>query len=106
MKSVSVGSCLVFPYVHNAAADGLGKIGVLVALESDADKAVLEELGKKLAWHVAAAFPMALDASGLDAGVIERERRIAAEKAAESGKPAEVQAKMVDGAVEIGRAQV
>lgn len=99
MKSVAVGNGLVFPYIHNAAADGLGKIGVLVALESDADKAVLEELGKKLAWHVAAAFPMALDAAGLDAGVIERERRIAAEKAAESGKPAEVQAKMVDGAV-------
>ncbi|MBA4164959.1 MAG: elongation factor Ts [Erythrobacter sp.] len=99
MKSVAVGNGLVFPYIHNAAADGLGKIGVLVALESDADKAVLEELGKKLAWHVAAAFPMALDAAGLDADVIERERRIAAEKAAESGKPAEVQAKMVDGAV-------
>lgn len=99
MKSVSVEKGIVFPYVHNAAADGLGKIGVLVALESDADAAVLEELGKKLAWHVAAAFPLALTAEGLDAEVIERERKIAAEKAAESGKPENVQEKMVDGAV-------
>ncbi|MHA6318226.1 translation elongation factor Ts [Altererythrobacter sp. CAU 1778] len=99
VKSVSVNEGVVFPYVHNAASDGLGKIGVLVALESDADRAVLEDLGKKLAWHIAAAFPQALNADGLDAEMIERERSIAAEKAAESGKPAEVQEKMVDGAV-------
>ena len=85
--------------MHNAAAANLGKIGVLVALESTADKGALEALGKQLAMHIAAAFPQALDASGLDAEVIERERKIAAEKAAESGKPAEVQAKMVDGAI-------
>jgi elongation factor Ts len=85
--------------VHTAAAPNLGKIGVLVALESEADAAVLEEVGKKLAMHIAAAFPMALDADSLDAEVIERERKVAAEKAAESGKPAEVQEKMVDGAV-------
>jgi elongation factor Ts len=87
------------PYVHTAAAPNLGKIGVLVALESEADAVVLEEVGKKLAMHIAAAFPMALDADSLDAEVIERERKVAAEKAAESGKPAEVQEKMVDGAV-------
>ena len=99
MKSVAVSQGMVVPYVHNAAATNLGKIGVLVALESDAGADVLEPLGKQLAMHIAAAFPQALDASGLDADVIERERKIAAEKAAESGKPAEVQAKMVDGAV-------
>ncbi len=99
LKSVSVGSGIVVPYVHNAAATNLGKIGVLVALESEAGADVLEPLGKQLAMHIAAAFPQALNAEGLDAGLIERERAIAAEKAAESGKPAEVQAKMVDGAI-------
>lgn len=99
MKTVEVAKGVVVPYMHNAAAPGLGKIGVLVALESDAGADVLEPLGKQLAMHIAAAFPMALDAASLDADVIERERKIAAEKAAESGKPAEVQAKMVDGAV-------
>ena len=99
MKTVSVANGVVVPYVHNAAAANLGKIGVLVALESEADAATLETLGTQLAMHIAAAFPQALDADGLDADVIERERKIAAEKAAESGKPAEVQEKMVDGAV-------
>ncbi len=99
MKTVTVSNGLVVPYMHNAAAPNLGKIGVLVALESDAGADVLEPLGKQLAMHIAAAFPQALNAEGLDAEVIERERKIAAEKAAESGKPADVQAKMVDGAV-------
>ena len=99
MKSVSVGNGVVVPYMHNAAAPMLGKIGVLVALESEGDKAALEALGKQIAMHIAAAFPQALNADGLDPELIERERKIAAEKAAESGKPAEVQAKMVDGAV-------
>ncbi len=99
MKTVSVSSGLVVPYMHNAAAPGLGKIGVLVALESDAAADVLESLGKQLAMHIAAAFPLALNADELDADMITRERAIAAEKAAESGKPADVQAKMVDGAI-------
>ncbi len=99
MRSVAVGSGLVVPYMHNAAAPMLGKIGVLVALESEAGADVLEPLGKQIAMHIAAAFPLALSADGLDAEMIARERKIAAEKAAESGKPAEVQAKMVDGAV-------
>jgi elongation factor Ts len=99
MKTVAVSKGLVVPYVHNAAAPGLGKIGVLVALESEAGAEVLEPLGKQIAMHIAAAFPQALDADSLDADVIERERKVAAEKAAESGKPAEVQAKMVEGAV-------
>jgi len=99
MKTVSVSNGLVVPYMHNAAAANLGKIGVLVALESDAGADVLEPLGKQIAMHIAAAFPLALNADGLDAELIARERKIAAEKAAESGKPAEVQAKMVDGAI-------
>ena len=99
LKHVSVNEGVVVPYMHNAQAPNLGKIGVLVALESTADKTALEALGKQLAMHIAAAFPQALDADGLDAEVIERERKIAAEKAAETGKPEDVQAKMVDGAV-------
>jgi elongation factor Ts len=99
MKTVAVSSGLVVPYMHNAAAPNLGKIGVLVALESEAGADVLEPLGKQIAMHIAAAFPLALTAEDLDAELIARERKIAAEKAAESGKPAEVQAKMVDGAV-------
>ncbi|MBV1687651.1 translation elongation factor Ts [Novosphingobium sp. G106] len=99
IKHVAVSSGLVVPYMHNAAAPNLGKIGVLVALESEAGADVLEPLGKQIAMHIAAAFPQALNAEGLDPEVIERERKIAAEKAAESGKPADVQAKMVDGAI-------
>ena len=99
MKTVSVSNGVVVPYMHNAAAPMLGKIGVLVALESEAGADVLEPLGKQIAMHIAAAFPLALNAEDLDAEMIARERKIAAEKAAESGKPAEVQAKMVDGAV-------
>jgi elongation factor Ts len=99
LKAVEVANGLVVPYMHNAAAANLGKIGVLVALESAADAATLEALGKQIAMHIAAAFPLALNADQLDAGLIERERGIAREKAAESGKPAEVQAKMVEGAV-------
>jgi elongation factor Ts len=99
IKHVSVSQGVVVPYMHNAAAPNLGKIGVLVALESEAAADVLEALGKQISMHIAAAFPLALTVDDLDAELIARERKIAAEKAAESGKPAEVQAKMVDGAV-------
>jgi len=99
VKHVAVGQGVVVPYMHNAQGPNLGKIGVLVALESAAGADVLEPLGKQLAMHIAAAFPQALDADSLDPEVIERERKVAAEKAQETGKPADVQAKMVDGAV-------
>src|SRR3546814_8934078 len=87
------------PYMHNDAAPNLGKIGVLVAFESEASADVLEALGKQIAMHIAAAFPLALTADDLDADLIERERKVAAEKAAESGKPENVQAKMIEGAI-------
>ena len=99
MKTVAVDNGVVVPYMHNAVSGGLGKIGVLVALESEAGADVLEPLGKQLAMHIAAAFPQALNAEGLDPELIERERKIAAEKAAESGKPENVQEKMVEGAI-------
>ncbi len=96
---VDVKEGAVVSYVHNAAAPGMGKIGVLVALESSASQDALNALGKQLAMHVAAANPLALTGEGLDAEMVARERAIAEEKAAESGKPAEIVAKMVDGAM-------
>ena len=104
MKTVSVKSGVVVPYMHNAAAPNLGKIGVLVALESEAGADVLEPLGKQIAMHIAAAFPQALSADDLDPTVLERERKIALEKAVEeaakSGKqiPDDILAKRADGA--------
>jgi elongation factor Ts len=103
---LEVGQGIVVPYVHNAVVPGLGKIGVLVAIESSAPRAELELLGKQLAMHVAAANPQALHEDDVDAGLVERERAIAAEKAATSGKPADIVAKMVDGAVAKFRKEV
>ena len=99
MQTVSVPQGAIVSYVHNAAAEGLGKICVLVALESDLSADVLEPFGKQIAMHIASMFPQALNADGLDADVIARERAIAQEKAAESGKPENVQEKMVEGAI-------
>jgi elongation factor Ts len=87
----------VVSYVHNQVAPGLGKIGVLVALESAAPADVLTALGKQIAMHVAAAHPLALTAEDLPAELIERERSIAMEKAKESGKPQAIVEKMVEG---------
>jgi len=98
-KRLEVSQGAVVPYIHNAAAPGLGKIGVLVALEGDADAETLAALGKQIAMHIAAAFPLALNEDGLDPEIVARERAIATEKAAESGKPADIVAKMVDGAI-------
>ena len=104
MKTVSVSSGLVVPYMHNAAAPMLGKIGVLVALESEAGADVLEPLGKQIAMHIAAAFPQALSADDLDPEVLARERKIALEKAVEEAStkgieiPADILAKRADGA--------
>ena len=96
---LSVSSGLVAGYVHNAVAAGLGKIGVLVALESSAGTDVLEPLGKQLAMHIAAANPLALDSEYLDPALIARERAIAEEKAAKSGKSVEITARIVEGAI-------
>ena len=95
MLEVNQGA--VVSYVHNQVAPGLGKIGVLVALESSAPADTLNALGKQIAMHVAAAHPLALDADSLDQDLIERERSIALEKAKESGKPQNIVEKMVEG---------
>ena len=94
---LEVGEGVVVPYVHNQVAPGLGKIGVLVALESPAPNETLTALGKQIAMHVAAAHPLALSADELPNDLIERERGIAMEKAKESGKPQAIVEKMVEG---------
>jgi len=99
VAAVSVDQGLIVDYVHNSVAPGLGKIGVLVALESPAGADVLQPLGKQIAMHIAAAFPIALNATDIDPEILDRERKIATEKAADSGKPAEIIAKMVEGGV-------
>ena len=96
---LQVSEGIVVSYVHNAVAPGMGKIGVLVALESAASAEALQTLGKQIAMHIAAANPLALDADGLDAAMIERERAIAIEKAKESGKPENIVEKMVEGSM-------
>lgn len=96
---LEVGQGMIASYIHNAVVDGLGKIGVLVALESAASAEVLAPLGRQLAMHVAAANPLALDSDGIDADLLERERAIAREKAAGSGKPPEIVEKMIEGGV-------
>ena len=90
---------VVVSYVHNAVKPGLGKIGVLVALDSEADRGALEALGRQLAMHIAAANPLALRGEDLDSDLVERERSIALEKAKESGKPDNIVEKMVEGAL-------
>ncbi|KMS55557.1 translation elongation factor Ts [Sphingobium cupriresistens] len=102
VAQVEVSQGVVVSYVHNAAAPGLGKIGVLVALEGDAPADVLEPLGKQLAMHIAAAFPLALSADDIDPAIIEREAAIAREKNADkiAGKSEEIAAKIINGPVE------
>jgi elongation factor Ts len=94
---LEVSEGAVVSYVHNQVSPGLGKIGVLVALESAASTDTLTALGKQLAMHVAAAHPLALTAEELPSELVERERSIAMEKARESGKPQNIIEKMVDG---------
>ena len=97
MEKLSVSDGVVAGYVHNAVAPNMGKIGVLVALESTGDKAKLEALGKQIAMHVAAAFPQCLDADSADQVALERERKIIRETALAEGKPAEIVEKMLVG---------
>lgn len=96
-QTLSVTDGVVESYVHNAVKSGLGKIGILVALESTGDKAALSALGKQLAMHIAATNPLAVDSSELDQDVVARERAIILEQVKESGKPADIAEKMVEG---------
>ena len=97
MQKVSVDAGLVVPYIHNAVADGLGRIGVLVGLSSAADEASLADLGKQLAMHIAATSPASLSVDDLDPAMVQRERDVLIEQAKASGKPQEIAEKMVEG---------
>ncbi len=94
---VSVANGTVANYVHSAVAPGLGKIGVIVGLESTGDTQQLEQVGRQVAMHVAAAAPLAVRVGELDPAAVERERAIFAEQARESGKPEAIIEKMVEG---------
>jgi elongation factor Ts len=95
--TLSVKSGVVAAYMHNALADNLGKIGVLVALESTGDAGKLAELGRRIAMHVAAANPQALNVAGVDPAALEREKNILIEQSRASGKPEAIIEKMVEG---------
>ena len=97
MASLSVGSGSIVSYMHNATAPGLGRIGVLVALESTAGADVLEGLGKQIAMHIAATSPASLSVDDLDPESVQRERDVLIEQAKASGKPQEIAEKMVQG---------
>jgi elongation factor Ts len=98
-KRLQVGKGAVVSYVHNALTAGLGKIGVLVALESTGDAARLTALGKQLAMHIAAANPQFLDVKSVDAASLDRERDVLREQARASGKADAIIDKMVEGRI-------
>jgi elongation factor Ts len=97
MATVSVKDGVVATYMHNATVPNMGKIGVLVGLESTGDKAQLAALGKQIAMHIAATNPSALDIKSVSQTELDRERAVLSEQARASGKPEEIIAKMVEG---------
>lgn len=98
-KMIEVSNGVIAAYVHNAVKAGLGKIGVLVALESNGDKEKLAELGKHIAMHIAASNPLFQDIASVDPAAVEHEKSIFAEQAKASGKPENIIEKMVEGRV-------
>ncbi len=98
-RVLSVGSGVVASYVHQALKPGLGKIGVLVALESPSELEGLELLGRQVGMHVAATQPLALDIDGVDTSALEREKAVLTEQARASGKPEDIIEKMVIGRI-------
>lgn len=97
MTSLCVDEGVVSSYVHNAVGDNLGKIGVIVGLQSSADKTKLDELGKQLAMHIAATNPQSLSLDDLDPQIVEREKAVQWETARASGKPDNIIEKMIEG---------
>jgi len=97
--ALSVSQGIVATYVHNAVADNLGGIGVLVGLQSSGDADKLNEIGRKVAMHIAATSPLSLSVDDLDADEVERERSVLIDQARESGKPENIIEKMVDGRI-------
>ena len=97
---LTVSNGIVATYIHNQVAPGMGKIAVLVALESTGDAAKLQELGKQIAMHIAAAKPTALTRAEVDSSVIEKEKEIFTDQARQQGKPDNVIEKMVEGRIQ------
>lgn len=98
-RAVSVKGQVIVSYLHNAVSDSLGKIGVLVALETEGDEEKAQAFGKQIAMHIAAARPEALNAEDVDPSLVERERAVLTEQARASGKPEAVIEKMIDGRI-------
>ena len=104
--ALSVERGAISGYVHSAVAPGLGRIGVIVALESEGDADRLAALGKRIAMHVAATRPEAVSVEDLDPALVERERSVLVEQARESGKPDDIVRKMVEGRIRKYRQEV
>ena len=96
---LEVSKGVVATYIHNAVAPGMGKIAILVGVETDGDKAAAETFGKQVAMHIAAARPEALSTADVDTAKLDRERAVYRDQAQASGKPADVIEKMVDGRI-------
>ena len=97
IDKISISNGVISSYIHNQVIEGMGKIGVLVGLESEADNDQLEDLGKKIAMHIAATNPISVSIEDIPADVLEREKGILAEEARSSGKPEEIIEKMTEG---------
>ena len=94
---LSISNGIIAGYIHNSVNDNLGKIGVLVSLESNADKSALKKLGKELAMHIAATSPSSISVNDLSPDIVERERSVLIDQAMSSGKPEDIAKKMVEG---------
>ena len=97
IDKISVTNGVISSYIHNQIIEGMGKIGVLVGLESEADNDQLEDLGKKIAMHIAATNPISISIEDIPLDLLEREKNILAEEARSSGKPEEIIEKMTEG---------
>ena len=97
IDKISISNGVISSYIHNQVIEGMGKIGVLVGLESEADNDQLEDLGKKIAMHIAATNPISVSIEDIPADILEREKSILAEEARSSGKPEEIIEKMTEG---------
>lgn len=97
--SITVGQGVVGSYLHTQIVPGAGKIGVIVGLESTGSSEALTTLGRQVAMHIAASSPLAVDPSGVDPAIVEREKTVLTEKAAASGKPANIFEKIVDSGI-------
>lgn len=105
-RAAEITGDLIVPYIHNAAGENIGKVAVLVAMQTEGDKTKAAEFGKQVAMHIAAIKPESLDVSDLDPALVARERDVLTEQARASGKPEEVIAKMIDGRIKKFYAEV